>query len=184
MASILLLSGSPSTSSRTSAVLHIAASRLRVAGHAAHVRELRHLPPDALLSGRSDDPELAAAVAAVRDASALVVGTPIYKAAYSGLLKAFLDLLPERALAGKTVLPIATGGTVAHLLALDYALRPVLTALRPRQVLPGYFILDRTVHRGQSGEVELADDTETGLTEAVAGLDAALAVPARLARAS
>jgi hypothetical protein len=32
--------------------------------------------------------------------------------------------------------------------------------------------------------VELADDTETGLAEAVAGLDAALAVPAPLARAS
>lgn len=184
MASILLLSGSPSESSRTTAVLHVAASRLRVAGHAAQVRQLRQLPAEALLSGRSDDPEIAVAIAAVRDAEAVVVGTPIYQAAYSGLLKAFLDLLPERALTGKTVLPIATGGTVAHLLALDYALRPVLTALRPRQVLSGYFILDRTVHHGQTGAVELTDGTEAGLAEAITGLDAALAVPGPLARAS
>ncbi len=35
----------------------------------------------------------------------------MYKAAYSGALKTLLDLLPERALQGKVVLPLATGGT-------------------------------------------------------------------------
>ena len=57
----------------------------------------------------------------------VIVATPIYKAAYSGLLKVFLDLLPAEALRGKTVLPLASGGSVAHLLALDYALKPVLS---------------------------------------------------------
>ncbi len=56
----------------------------------------------------------------------MVIGTPVYKAAYSGLLKSLLDLLPQYALAGKTVLPLATGGSTAHVLAIDYALRPVL----------------------------------------------------------
>jgi NAD(P)H-dependent FMN reductase len=34
----------------------------------------------------------------------------VYKAAYSGLLKTLLDLLPQCALAGKVVLPVVTGG--------------------------------------------------------------------------
>ena len=50
-----------------------------------------------------------------------MVATPIYKASYSGLLKLFLDALSPDALRGKTVLPLATAGNSAHLLALDYA---------------------------------------------------------------
>jgi FMN reductase len=34
----------------------------------------------------------------------VLIGTPIYKAAYSGLLKLFLDGLPAGALRGKPVL--------------------------------------------------------------------------------
>jgi FMN reductase len=59
----------------------------------------------------------------------VVVATPVYKAAYSGLLKVFLDVLPQTALKGKLVLPLATGGSPHHMLALDYALRPVLQSL-------------------------------------------------------
>jgi FMN reductase len=44
-------------------------------------------------------------------------------------LKVFLDLLPQFALAGKAILPIATGGSVAHLPALDYGLGPVLQSM-------------------------------------------------------
>jgi FMN reductase len=73
------------------------------------------------------------------------VATPIYKASYSGALKAFLDLLPQFALAGKVVLPLATGGTLAHVLALDYALRPVLVSLGAQHIVNGLFILDKTL---------------------------------------
>jgi len=72
-----------------------------------------------------------------------VVATPIYKAAYSGLLKIFLDVLPQFGLREKVVFPLATGGTVAHVLALDYALRPVLSSLDPVHVVSGLFILDK-----------------------------------------
>jgi len=72
----------------------------------------------------------------------VIVATPIYKAAYSGLLKAFLDLLPADALRGKTVLPLATGGSAAHLLALEYALKPVLSALGARDILDPVYATD------------------------------------------
>jgi FMN reductase len=95
--------------------------------------------PAALLRADLSDPDIAQAVAQVAQADAIVVGTPVYKAAYSGVLKAFLDLLPQDGLAGKLVLPVATGGSQSHLLAIDYALRPVLASLAPRHILPSIY---------------------------------------------
>lgn len=71
--------------------------------------------------------------------------------AYSGVLKVFLDLLPADALCGKTVLPLATGGSPAHLLALDYALKPVLSALGARDILGGVFAADAQLAPHESG---------------------------------
>jgi hypothetical protein len=71
----------------------------------------------------------------------------VYKASYSGLVKVFLDLLPQAGPAGKTVLPLVTGGSLAHMLAMDYALRPVLSALGARHVVPGAFLLDSAIER-------------------------------------
>ncbi len=84
-------------------------------------------------------------------ADLVVVATPIYKAAYSGLIKTFLDLLPSDALRGKTVLPLATGGSASHLLALDYALKPVLSALGARDILDGVFAVDAQLTPHESG---------------------------------
>lgn len=75
----------------------------------------------------------------LQQADGLIVATLVYKAAYFGALKTLLDLLPERALQGKVVLPLATGGTVAHLLAVNYALKPVLSALKAQKILHGVF---------------------------------------------
>ncbi|WP_279379314.1 NAD(P)H-dependent oxidoreductase [Bordetella bronchiseptica] len=73
------------------------------------------------------------------------MATPVFKASYSGLLKAFLDVLPQFALAGKSVLPLATGGSVAHVLSVDYALRPVLQSMGARHVIQGFFLAEGDV---------------------------------------
>lgn len=140
---IVSVSGSPTAGSRSTALLRFIEQRL--AGHGStritHVA-VRDLPPAALLAGDADDVALRSALAAVRRAHLVMVATPIYKAAYSGLLKTFLDLLPQDALRGKTVLPLATGGSPAHLLALEYALKPVLAALGARHVLDAIYVVD------------------------------------------
>lgn len=145
MASVLVLSGSPSRVSRTSALAHHLADELVLDGHDVHVVDLRTLPAAALLAADTSDPEVRSVVETLLAADGVVVATPIYKAAYSGLLKVFLDLLPQRALAGKAVLPVATGGTVAHVLAIDYALRPVLVSLGAQHVTTGRFVLDQHI---------------------------------------
>lgn len=114
---------------------------------------LRELPADALLAGDSANPRVAQAAESLAAADGVIVGSPVYKAAYSGLLKAFLDLLPQFALERKVVLPLATGGSPAHVLAIDYAFRPVLTSLGAEHVVQGYFLLDKLIERTDNGVI-------------------------------
>ncbi|ACU73167.1 NADPH-dependent FMN reductase [Catenulispora acidiphila DSM 44928] len=165
MPSILAVSGSPSPASRTVAALDHALARLTAHGHTTTHLAVRDLPAADLLAGARTAPAVREAIAAVAHADGVIVATPIYKASYTGLLKAFLDLLPENALAGKVVLPVATGGTVGHLLAIDYALRPVLTALGADHVVPGRFLLDADIIRGESGDAYLVPEAERRLTK-------------------
>jgi FMN reductase len=102
---------------------------------------LARLPADALL-GRRADPAVASALATVVAARILVVSTPIYRATYSGLLKVFFDLLAPEALEGKVAIPIATGGSAAHLLAVDHGLRPLLASLGAVTVATGIYGTD------------------------------------------
>ena len=148
---ITSISGSPSERSRSAWLTQFALTRLEgVATRSEHIA-VRELPSAALLYADAQEPAIAQAVQSVADANLVVVGTPIYKAAYSGLLKVFLDLLPPDALRGKTVLPLATGVSSAHLLALDYALKPVLSALGARHVLDGVFATDAQLLRHEAG---------------------------------
>jgi NAD(P)H-dependent FMN reductase len=121
MSSIVVLTGNLSATSRTAAVLDVLALRLTGHGHDVHVVPIRELPPGPLLAADVHHPAISDVVEAVAAARGLIVASPVYKAAYTGLLKAFLDLLPQYALAGKTVLPLVTGGTPAHVLAVAEA---------------------------------------------------------------
>jgi SsuE family FMN reductase len=151
MATIATISSSPSEVSRTDAVLSYVTKRLLSHGHQVTPIVLRDLPAEPLLHGRADDPVIRAAIDVLAAADAVVVTTPVYKAAYSGLLKVFLDLLPQYALRGKPVLPLATGGTPAHVLVIDYALRPVLTSLGAGAIGQGWFVLSSHVRLYDGG---------------------------------
>ncbi|WP_421883538.1 NADPH-dependent FMN reductase [Methylibium sp.] len=137
--------GSPSLRSRSGALLQLAQSRLQPHTTTAEAITVRDLPGQALLQAEFANTEIQAAIRKVLEAQVILVATPIYKAAYSGLLKSFLDLLPQDGLRGKTVLPLATGGSAAHLLALDYALKPVLSALGARDILDAVYASDAQI---------------------------------------
>ncbi len=112
---------------------------------------MRDLPAQALLHADFEDPAIQRALAQVAAADAIVIATPVYKAAYSGILKAFLDLLPQDGLLGKLVLPIATGGSQSHMLALDYALRPVLASMDARFILPSIYATSNNWRHAEQG---------------------------------
>jgi FMN reductase len=181
MSSIIALAGSPSVTSRTVALLTHLAAGLAADGHDVRVVPVRALPAEALLGADAADPAVAEVVAAVTEADGLIVGSPVYKAAYSGVLKTFLDLLPPSALAGRAVLPVLTGAAPGHALAVDYALRPVLTALGAAYVVPGLFLVDKQIQRTPDGVV-LAPDVQAKADAAVGTLTAALPVAERVRR--
>ena len=95
----------------------------------------------------------------------MLISTPVYKASFAGGLKAVLDLLDEKALAGKVVLPIATGGSPAHLLALEYGLKPVLSALGARHILAGVYATDKQVRVDEAGQPHIDDDVRQRLED-------------------
>ena len=128
---VITLAGSPRFPSRSSALLEYAREKLNALDVEVCHWNLHNFEPEDLLYARFDSPALKTLIEQLNGADGLIVATPIYKASFSGALKTLLDLLPERALDGKVVLPLATGGTVAHLLAVDYALKPVLNAFAP-----------------------------------------------------
>lgn len=163
---ILTLAGSPSQSSRSSALLRYAAERLAAHGLSSDELGLRDLPAVDLIEGNYNGSAASALRKRVNAAQALLISTPVYKASFAGGLKAILDLLDEKALADKIVLPIATGGSTAHLLALEYSLKPVLSALGARHILAGVYATDRQV-TVQQGHVAIDDDVRERLDTAV-----------------
>ncbi|CAM03239.1 FMN reductase [Saccharopolyspora erythraea NRRL 2338] len=173
MSNVLIISGSPSATSKTERVGDHLARRLAGEGIATEHLRLRRLPPRPLLSADAADPDVAAAVAQVERADGIILATPTYKAAYSGLLKVFLDLLPQFGFAGKAVLPLATGGSVAHVLALDYGLRPVVQSLGPRHVVQSFFLLDKHI-LGLDEDLSLHADSAAPLEDVLAQFRKAL----------
>jgi len=128
---------------------------------------VRDLPASALLTAEWEHPAIEQAMTLIAQARAVVVATPIYKAAYSGALKVFLDLLSQTALAGKAVLPLATGGSPHHMLAVDYALRPVLQSMSARHILPGVYATDAQITLTPEGAYQVHADLAQRLDDAV-----------------
>jgi FMN reductase len=157
---IAVLSGSPAPDSRTWSLAVEVAARLSAGGLAVELMDLRALPPAEVLLGASEAGLVRAALEAVAWAHGVVVVTPIHHAAYSGLLKAFLDLLPRSGLAGKVVMPMAVGGSPAHVLTIDYALRPVLVSLGAVHVTRGQFLLHTEIQRDAEGATSLQWEAE------------------------
>ncbi len=151
MASIVTIGGSPSAVSRTNTLLDHLQRQLEADNHTVTAVRVRDLDASALLQGRADADSIQTALAAVSAANAVIIATPVYKAAYTGVLKVFLDVLPQNSFAGKVVLPIVGGGWANHALVLDYALKPVLAALGASVILPGAFLIDSEFVKHEDG---------------------------------
>ncbi len=75
-----------------------------------------------------------ATIAAIEGADILVVGTPVYRASYTGLFKHVFDFVHYDALIGTTVVLTATGGSPLHGLVMEHQLRPLFGFFRAHTV--------------------------------------------------
>lgn len=173
---VVTLGGSPSQRSRSGVLLDKTRQWLQQQGVEVVSYQIRDFPAEDLLHARFDSPKVIDLLQQVANADGLVIATPVYKASFSGALKTLLDLLPERALAHKVVLPMATGGSIAHMLAVDYALKPVLSALKAQELLHGIFAEDSQIAYGEgSAQAQLVPVLEQRLHEALEQLYSAMA---------
>lgn len=151
MTLVLLINGSPTTISRSAALLAHASEVLQQAGLQVGNTSILDFPAEDLVLARFSSPSFSGFLEQVAAASGIVISTPVYKASLSGGLKALLDILPQEALLGKAVLPLATAGTLSHLLAINYALKPVLSVLGARSIEQGVFAVDSQFDKTEEG---------------------------------
>ncbi|RKN04649.1 NADPH-dependent oxidoreductase [Streptomyces radicis] len=126
---MVALSGNPRPGSRTSALAEEVADALAreaLPGAAVTTVDLAEFAPEILAP---EHPAADAALATLAAARIAVVATPVYKASYTGLLKAFLDLYPANGLLGVVAVPLVVSGGPAHALAGEVHLRPLLVEL-------------------------------------------------------
>ena len=136
--------GNPKPASRTAGVgVSVAEAVLTRAGAtspAVQVIELSSLSGSLFSWG---DPHIAAAKATVLAADLLVIASPVYKASYTGLLKAFLDQFGRDELAAKATVPVMVGAAPAHALAVETQLRPVLVEIGASCPTRGVYVLEK-----------------------------------------
>ena len=132
--------GNPKPRSRTLTVAEAVADRLAGATGATVARTIDLCDyADDLFKWPHDG--LAALNDEVAASDFVVFASPTYKAAYTGLLKAFLDRYPNNGLAGVTAIPVMTGGSPTHSMAVETSMRPVLVELGASLPTRGLFFV-------------------------------------------
>jgi FMN reductase len=132
------VTGNPRPGSRTAAIAGHVARRLaaELGGSEGTVAELDLADP-----ATSHD----AGRSLLRGSGLAVIASPTYKATYSGLLKQFLDGLPNDALAGVVAVPLMVAGDRGHALAVELHLRPLLAELGAITPPRGLFFEERAL---------------------------------------
>lgn len=140
------VSGSLHEPSKTTALLRALAEAVALrAGAETSLVELTSIGP--ALAGALRRDQLPAAVEAtlreIEDADLLIVGTPVYRASFTGLFKHLFDFVDQYALVGKPVLLAATGGGEKHALILEHQLRPLFSFFQALTLPLGVYASDR-----------------------------------------
>lgn len=152
MGKVAIIYGGNSRQSRLKALQEKSETYFKEQGHEVSSIYVHELPAEDLITANFASEKIKESNQKVEDASLVVVITPVYKAAYSGILKTYLDLLPQKGLEGKTLLPLVLGGSFGHLLAIDYALKPVLSSLGATNILSGAYVLDSHIERAEESQ--------------------------------
>ena len=169
---IVGFSGSPRRPSKTRSLVETVA-----AGVASHrqvrldIYDLVDAGPGLGAALQRQDLTLPAAriIDAIEQADALIVGTPVYKGAYTGLFKHAFDLVDPRALVGKPVLLTATGGGPRHALVVEHALRPLFGFFEALTVPTAVYASDADFVDGQLAEAGVLERVSTAAQQ-LAGL--------------
>lgn len=103
----------------------------------------------------------------VERADLLIIGTPVYRAAYTGLLKHFFDLVDRDAMRNRKAVLCATAGTPMHALVIEHQLRPLMGFFAIQTVTTGLYGLSDDFANGAVSNPRLRERIERVTEEAV-----------------
>jgi FMN reductase len=171
---VIALSGSPSAASRTRLIVEEAAGRIaRQTAAKLHLVDLADLVPDLGIRSRAQaSTRVEAALRLIETADLLIVGSPVYKGSYTGLLKHLIDLIDYPSLLGTPVGLIATGGSDRHALVVEHQLRPLFGFFSAKTLPTGLFINERMIVEGWDGDAVLRARFDQLVAEGIEALKA------------
>ena len=163
------LAGSPSTPSRTRALVQTAIERVAAqTGAESRLIDLAELVPHLNIRSRAEAPApVEEALRAIEGAGLLIVGTPVYKGSYPGLFKHLIDLLDYPALTGVPVGLMATGGSDRHALVVEYQLRPLFAFFGAKTLPTAVFLHEKAIHNGRVEDPACAARLDQMIAEAI-----------------
>ena len=167
--SVVGISGSPTRPSRTTALVsEVTESYAAALGATPTVIELAPLL-EQLGRGpfRADlGPDARAALETLEKADLIVVGSPAYRATYTGLFKLFFDHVGQYALVDKPIVLTATGGSDRHALLVEHQMRPLFGFFQSLTLPLGIFASENDFvdHRVASSELRARIDLAVART--------------------
>ena len=139
---IVAVSGGLNSPSKTESLVQAIIDELSEAIHIkVHFVKLSEIGP--LLGGAIYRNQLPQRVQDDLAADALIVGTPVYRASFTGLFKHFFDFVEQTALVDVPVLLAASGGSDRHALVLEHQLRPLFSFFQAQTLPIGVYATDR-----------------------------------------
>jgi FMN reductase len=174
------LSGSPCTPSRTRAIVKAVMDRIATQASAqARLIDVADLVPDLGIRSRPEaSPLVEEALQTIENASLLVVGSPVYKGSYTGLLKHLIDLINYPALLGTPVALLAAGGSNRHALVIEHQLRPLFAFFGAKTLATGVFLTEKTIQNSWVEDSACSARLDQLIAEAVQELNLARTVRA------
>ena len=160
MTRAIIINGGNSVNSRLTGIEQKIQALLKKDGIEYDVISVHQLPAQDLITANFASEEIKKSIVKVGEADIVFFLTPIYKGSFTGILKTFIDLLPQKGLENKIAVPVAIGGSIAHLLALEYSLKPVLSILGATHITNPIYIVDSQVERLDNGYALDEDATD------------------------
>ncbi|HWJ78695.1 MAG TPA: NADPH-dependent FMN reductase [Niallia sp.] len=165
MSKVVLIIGAPNDQSRLNGLVDYTIQQLEKDHVSYEVIKVHELPAEDLIKANFNSEKIKASTKKVEEADGVILFTPVYKATYSGILKTFLDLLPQKGFENKIVWPIVIGGSFGHLLAIEYGLNPLLTALGAVHINKGVYAVDQDIARLENNRFSLSEGTKVRIQE-------------------
>ncbi|MCR8670203.1 FMN reductase [Agrococcus sp. HG114] len=112
-------------------------------------------------------PDAERAIAAIESADLLVVGSPVYRASFTGLFKHLFDFVDQRALTDVPVLLAATGGSHRHALTIEHQLRPLFAFFQALTLPVGVYAASAEFEGGRVRSADVLERIEAAADRAL-----------------